>query len=117
MDENGEIDGGGPDQVPLLGEPSESISGSPREVQEQVDPIEIEEDELGTDDAANGFDEDYGDYAMDLSGSNAHRISPGPSESSAQPERSASVIPPVRNREVIRSTYQPFMCEPGVPRV
>jgi hypothetical protein len=99
MDENDKIDGGGPDQVPVINDPVELNVGSPRDDFEQPESPPIEEDgyRSGQDEAVDEY-EDYGDFAIDLSGNNPHRVSPGPSETSSRPGRPSSVIPPVRTR-------------------
>jgi hypothetical protein len=48
-----------------------------------------------------------------LSGSNPHRVSPGPSETSSRPGRSSSIIPPVRTMLPMPCTHFNFQkCEP-----
>jgi hypothetical protein len=99
MDEHDEIDGGGPDQVPVIDDQAEDLESLPR------GDLESEPPENGgdsyrsdADDEAGEEDYMYGDFAIDLSERNPHRVSPGPSETSSQPGRPSLIIPPVRNR-------------------
>jgi hypothetical protein len=99
MDEISEIDGGGPDQVPAIDDSSEfgqEPVGSPIVVPE---PSEFAYVDRASDEDPPDDDENFGTSALDLSGSNAHRISPEPEASAGYvpTENRPAKIPPVRH--------------------
>jgi hypothetical protein len=105
MDEHDEIDGGGPDQVPVISDQADMSIGSPREAVPNPESPNPGDDEYRSEhEEEDGEFEDYGEYAIDLSGNNPHRISPAPSEISSRPGRS-SVIPPVRTTKEISKWF------------
>jgi hypothetical protein len=99
MDDAVEIDGGGQDQVPELGDGDVSAIGSPREAP-NPEAQDVDGDgefhSGGEEEEPGDYVEDYSEDALDLSGSTTHRISPSPSDgASSRPGRSSPIIPQV----------------------